>query len=106
VLTIRGDYTQAAIGTLSLGIGGPQAGTDYSQLVVNGLATLDGTLQVNLVNSYQPHPGDRFHPLLFTQGQGTFARYAGDTGRFLVVYVYAPGYEGDGWPTGLTLVAD
>jgi predicted outer membrane repeat protein len=105
LLTISGDYTQAATGTLSLNIGGTQAGTDYSQLVVNGLATLDGTLDLHLVNGYQPQHRDRFHPLLWSSVSGTFANYTGDAGEFLIVYVYAPGYEDSGWPVGLTLVA-
>jgi hypothetical protein len=106
LVTIDGDYFQtAAFGTLSLNIGGTQAGTDYSQLVVNGSATLDGTLQVNLANGYQPQSGDRFHPLLADAVSGAFAAYTGDAFDFLIVYVYAHGYEDSGWPVGLALVA-
>ena len=36
------------------------AGTDYDQLLVNGPVTLDGTLQVLLVNSFVPAAGDFF----------------------------------------------
>jgi hypothetical protein len=105
LVTIDGDYFQTANGTLDLRIGGTQAGTDYDQLVVNGLATLDGTLRINLVNGYQPQHRDRFHPLLWGSVSGTFAAYTGDASEFLIVYVYAPGYEDSGWPVGLTLVA-
>jgi hypothetical protein len=103
VLTINGDYFQTASGTLSLYIGGTQAGTDYSQLVVNGFATLDGTLAVTLTNGYQPQPGDQLQPLLFAQGQGTFARYTEDVGGFSFLYVYD---DGGFLPPGLTLVAN
>jgi hypothetical protein len=96
VLTINGSYTQTATGTLSLNIGGPQAGTDYSQLVVTGLARLDGTLQVKMTNGYRPQPGDSFHPLLWGQSQGAFARYTGANSLFSFLYD-----EG-----GLTLVAN
>src|SRR5262249_32394726 len=58
VLTIAGDSTQAATGTLSVRIGGLTAGDDYDQLVVTGLAALDGTLDVRLINGFQPQPGD------------------------------------------------
>jgi hypothetical protein len=101
IVTIDGDYFQAG-GTLSLNIGGTQAGTDYDQLVVNGFATLGGTLQISLVNGYQPQPGYLFQPLLFAQGEGTFAHYTGDISGFSFLYVY---HGGDFFPPGLTLVA-
>jgi hypothetical protein len=102
VLTISADYTQAAGGTLRLAIGGSQAGTDYSQLVVNGFATLDGTLDVQLVNGFVPQAGAQFQPLLFGSGRGTFAHYTSDSGGFSFFYVY----EGLGLPPGLILVAN
>src|SRR5262249_49161466 len=82
---------------------GGTAGADYDQLVVNGFATLSGTLQITLVNGYQPQAGDQFQPLLFAQGRGTFARYAGDVSGFSLLYVYD---DGGFWPPGLTLVAN
>jgi hypothetical protein len=103
LVTIDGDYFQTANGTLAVRIGGLSAGTDYDQLVVNGRATLGGTLDVHLVNGYQPQPGDQFEPLLFAQGQGTFAQYTGDTSGFSFLYVYE---DGDFLPPGLTLVAN
>src|SRR5262249_3998516 len=84
--TIDGDYTQTATGTLAVAIGGPQAGTDYSQLVVNGLATLDGRLAVNLVNGYQPRFGDLFQVLTFSRGAGTFAYFPNDGAPFGPLY--------------------
>jgi hypothetical protein len=103
LVTIDGDYFQTATGTLDVRIGGLQAGIDYDQLVVNGFATLNGTLRISLVNGYQPQPGDQFQPLVFAQGQGTFAHYAGDVGGFSFLYVYE---DGDFLPPGLTLVAN
>jgi hypothetical protein len=82
-LAINGAYTQTATGTLDLFIGGPQAGVGYGQLVVTGLATLGGTLNVQLANGYQPLSGDLFQPLLFAQGQGTFFRSTGDASPFV-----------------------
>jgi hypothetical protein len=103
LVTLDGDYFQTAGGRLSLNIGGPQAGTDYDRLVVNGVATLAGTLDLHLVNGYQPQTGDQFQPLLFAQGQGAFAHYTGDAGRFSFVYVYD---DGGFLPPSLTLVAN
>jgi predicted outer membrane repeat protein len=102
IVTIEGDYFQTSTGTLDVRIGGLQAGSQYDQLVVTGLATLDGTLQVNLTNGFVPQPGDRFQVLLFAQGQGTFSTYTGDVGRFAFFYAYGPTYD---FATGLTLEA-
>jgi hypothetical protein len=103
LVTIDGDYFQTATGTLGLRIGGLQAGTEYDQLVVNGFATLDGTLQLNLVNGFVPQSGDRFQPLLFGSGSGTFAHYTGDVSGFSFLYVY----DDNGFlPPGLILVAN
>jgi hypothetical protein len=102
VIVINGDYTQTGAGSLSLRLGGLAAGDDYDRLVVTGLARLDGTLAVTLVNGYQPQTGDQLQPLLFAGGQGLFSRYSGDAGRFSFLYVYD---DGSFLPVGLTLVA-
>jgi hypothetical protein len=101
-VTVNGDFTQTADATLAIALGGSEAGADYSQLIVNGLATLGGTLDVQLVNGYQPQFGDLFQPLLFVQGSGTFTYYTGDASLFGPLYVYDPNPF---VPTGLTLVA-
>jgi parallel beta-helix repeat protein len=103
LVTIDGDYFQGVYGTLDVRIGGTQAGTDYGQLVVNGFATLDGTLNVQLANGFVPQPGDPFQPLLFGSGSGTFAHYTGDVSGFSFLYVYD---DGGFLPPGLTLVAN
>jgi hypothetical protein len=71
-LTIQGNYQQFGIGTLYSELAGTQAGTDYDQLVISGNASLDGILDVVLLNSFMPKLGDTF--LLMT--------YAGETGKF------------------------
>jgi hypothetical protein len=88
-LTLNGDYTQAAAGTLTIRLGGLAAGAGYDQLVVNGTATLGGTLAVTLVNGFQPRRGDQFQPLLFGGGQGPFARYTlgGNEAAFASTFV-------------------
>ena len=62
-----------AAGTLNIEIGGTTAGTDYDQLVVTGQATLDGTLNVRLVNGFMPNLDDRFQVLVFGSRKGDFA---------------------------------
>jgi hypothetical protein len=44
IITINGNYTQTTNGTLNMEIGGTSPGTGYDQLVVNGTASLAGTL--------------------------------------------------------------
>src|SRR5262249_38228662 len=77
VLTIVGDYTQAAGGVLVVEIGGPNPGTDFDQLPITGQATLDGTLTVNLINGFVPNAGDSFPVLTFGSGTGVFATIDG-----------------------------
>ncbi len=46
VATVSGDYTQGAAATLAIELGGLFAGSEYDQLIVGGIATLGGTLDV------------------------------------------------------------
>ncbi len=45
ITTCNGNYTQTSAGTLKIEIGGRVPGSQHDQLVVNGPATLDGTLR-------------------------------------------------------------
>jgi len=60
ILTIHGNYAQGASGTLEAFLGGLAAGTGYSQLDVTGTATLGGTLNVTLINSFDPTNAETF----------------------------------------------
>src|SRR5262249_53350246 len=51
-MTITGNYTQGAGGTLSIEIAGTTACTQYDQLTVTGTATLGGTLNVSLLSGF------------------------------------------------------
>jgi hypothetical protein len=96
ILTIVGDYSQAAGGVLVIDIGGPDPGTDFDQLNITGQATLDGALTVNLINGFQPNAGDSFTIMTFGSGTGAFATLDGDGPLF------TPSYD----PTEVTLVAN
>jgi fibronectin-binding autotransporter adhesin len=93
VLTINGNYTQTATGTLSIKIGGPAAGSQYDQLVVNnGSVTLAGTLNVTLIGGYVPDSGTMFQVLMRTGSgslMGTFAHPLGGDGP-LFTDTYSP----------------
>ena len=83
ITDIVGDYTQTADATLQIEIGGlsPGPGTPvnngYDQVNVSGLATLDGTLEVSLLDDFVPGVGDTFDFLTFGSVDGHFANATG-----------------------------
>jgi len=76
-LTINGNYTQTTTGTLNVNIGGTTAGSQYGQLAVSGTAALGGTVNVALINGFQPALGNTFQPLTFASYTGNFGFYNG-----------------------------
>ncbi len=99
ILEVQGNYTQGAAGDLVVQIGGRDAGTGYDILSVGGTATLDGTLDVQILDGFFAEPGDTFTIL-------TFADHAGDFAAINGLYpdgdvYFDPQYDA----TGLTLVA-
>jgi arylsulfatase A-like enzyme len=64
--SIAGDYSQAS-GKLTMELNGTMPGVQYDRLTVTGSASLGGTLQVDLINSFVPDPGD-VYMLLQTLG--------------------------------------
>ena len=77
LLTIAGNYTQTASGTLNIELGGTVAGTGYDRLAVSGTATLDGTLNVSLINGFNPAQGDAFQVLNSGTRSGAFGTVNG-----------------------------
>ncbi len=78
LLSIHGDYTQDAAGTLDIGLGGttapsqsPQTGV-YDQLSVSGTATLAGQLNVSLFDYFEPGSNDSFEVLRAGAISGSF----------------------------------
>jgi len=59
---IVGNYTQSS-GSLRIEIGGVVQGTSYDAVTVSGNAVLAGTLDVSLINSFTPTPGQLFSVL-------------------------------------------
>ncbi len=76
VLNISGGYTQTSTGTLAEAIAGTGTpGANVSALNVSGSVTLDGTLEVNTLNSFAFAPGQTFDIVNFAPNglSGTFA---------------------------------
>jgi hypothetical protein len=84
-LTINGNYSQTSAGTLALKVGGV-ASFDRLQLTTGHSATLDGTLQVTLINGYTPATGDSIQIMTFASRTGTFAALTGDGPLFTDTY--------------------
>ena len=85
-LTVTGSYTQSSAGSLTIKVGGPNAGTDFDQLVVGGAATLDGVLTITLINGFTPASGTAYQVLTFASESGAFATLAGDGSLFTAAY--------------------
>jgi autotransporter-associated beta strand protein len=62
IVNVGGNYTQAAGGTLALGIGGLD-GSQYDHVQVAGSASLNGTLAVSSLNNFRPVSGNAFEVL-------------------------------------------
>jgi T5SS/PEP-CTERM-associated repeat protein len=71
-ITLTGNYTQAAPGTLAIEVAGGAAG-QFDTLAVSGSAALDGTLSVALLDNYVPPNGQTFAVLSAGSVQGLFA---------------------------------
>ena len=112
ILTIDGDYTQGAAGTLAIEIQGTTPGDQYDRLIVNGQANLAGTLDVSLTD-FTPSNGDTFDILDFSSVSGNFDTlnlpndFSWDvTTGILTVGSGGPGLQGDFDGNGVVDAAD
>jgi len=80
------EYMLASDATLEIEIGGTTPGPGdpaddgYDQINVSGEASLEGTLQVSLINDFVPSPGDTFDFLTFGSLSGDFSQVTGPLG--------------------------
>jgi len=73
-LTINGNYVQKAGGSLDIEIGGFSKGVTYDWLNITGIATLDGTLNVDLLGGFIGSVGAKFDIMSYAGGvSGDFA---------------------------------
>jgi uncharacterized repeat protein (TIGR01451 family) len=74
VINLTGNYLGGAAstgGTLKIKLAGPSVG-EFDQLNITGSATLDGTLDVSLINGYEPANGATFQAMTFGSLTGDF----------------------------------
>ena len=83
-LTISGNYIQGSTGTLNIEVGGTTVGAEYDRLAITGAATLNGTLNVSLINDFVPLVGTSFTIMTFGSRSGDFT-----------TKVIAPGLKAD-----------
>ena len=82
-LTVNGDYTQQSGGNLFIVVNSDDTpGTTHSQLDVNGLLSLDGTLDIDADGPFNAQFGDRFQILEFNTISGAFSGVTQDTPAF------------------------
>ena len=83
-LNLAGSYTQTSTGTLDIQIGGTPTSGLFGQLVATGTATLAGTFNLGLVNSFVPPSGTALtYPVMsFTSASGKFTTFNGLTPYF------------------------
>ncbi len=89
-LTIIGNYTQGAGGTLAAELGGTTAGATYDVLNVTGTATLNGTLALSLFGAYTGTAGDLYTLINAGTVSGTFSSLAVPAG-YVFTQNYLPG---------------
>jgi hypothetical protein len=75
-LAVTGAYSQSSTGALNANLTGTSAG-EFSLLHVTGAATLSGTLNIELLNSFVPAIGDTFEILTAGKVSGTFGTVNG-----------------------------
>jgi hypothetical protein len=76
-LDVTGNYSQSAAGTLALEMAGRNAGTpEFDRLRVTGTTTLNGTVNLTLLNGFQPSAGEEFRVISSALRSGAFTVHA------------------------------
>ena len=68
--TVNGNYTQGSAASLTFGLGGAFAGSDFGQLNVSGSATLAGAVNASVVSGFTPPAGDSFPIVTYASETG------------------------------------
>lgn len=72
-LTVNGTHTQTATGSVAVDLGGNVQGGDYDWYAVSGTASVNGTLQVRLVNGFDPPSNTEFTVMTASSLTGAFS---------------------------------
>lgn len=74
---VTGPITLQSGNTLNLDLGGATVDTQYDRLAMSGACTLDGTLNLSLINAYDPAIGATFTVVTCSSLSGAFAQVNG-----------------------------
>jgi hypothetical protein len=105
ILTINGDFTNN--GTIDIeiaGNAGAGAANGHDRIVVNGTATLGGTVTVNLINGFTPTGSQVYNFLGATSRSGNFATVNFPTGTWTMSYSATGASANFGTPLPISLV--
>ena len=72
-VTVGGNYTQSAQGTLTFELG-PGNSDVPNELLISGMADFAGTLDLTSLDGFQPEAGDSFKLIGFASSRGTFSQ--------------------------------
>lgn len=72
-LTVQGNYTQENGGILNVELGGTTPGTSFDQVAVGGSASINGTLNLSLIDGFRPVVGQTFAILTSSSATGNFS---------------------------------
>jgi hypothetical protein len=103
-INFGGDMVLGHSARLNIELGGPLPGMNFDQLNVAGRASIDGALNVTLINSFTPVVGQRFDIITFGTLQGDFSQFIGlNLGNGLTL---TPGIDGHIYYLGVTPVPE
>jgi hypothetical protein len=88
LVTINGSFTQVPAGTLRVEIGGT-SNSQFGRINVTGIATLDGLLDLKLVNAFTPAVGNTFKVLTYSSHAGAFATITDND----LLHLFSPTYN-------------
>lgn len=91
---VTGDIKNESTSTFKVQIGGLTVGTQYDKLEITGQDSLNGTLDIQLINGFIPALGDSFVVRSFTSSVGTFSAVSGASipGGLVFNVFYRPTY--------------
>jgi YD repeat-containing protein len=98
-LDVPGTFRQDARGTLTTQVGGNPASGQYGRVIATSGVTLDGTLGVELTNSFGPTIGQQYSIVTFPSATGSFSKFTGLSGG------RAPLFAADQLPTSVVVNA-
>jgi hypothetical protein len=104
-LTVDGNFTQTATGTLEIEVGGTLPGLDYDLLKVTGNANLGGTLAIKVPAGIEIPAGSDFDFMTYASSAGDFATRTSTAG-FAFVGVAGPVSYGLSPPVPITTPSD